>query len=59
MGYSHYEFMHDLYIAEIYRPAAIFFCRWQCGSIFIYFYTVNSGKRYALRSFKIIQGHQN
>jgi len=43
MGNSPCKFMHDLYIAETYRPRAI--CLLQYGSTFIRLYTVNFGKR--------------
>jgi len=37
--------MHDLYIAEIYRPGAIFFAA-QYVSVVIHFYTARPGKNY-------------
>jgi len=38
--------MYNLYIDEIYRPGAIFYCRYYT-SIFIHFYTAILGKSIA------------
>jgi len=43
-GHSPCEFLHNLYIAKIYRLGTNFLLLVYCGSVFIRFYTGSSGK---------------
>jgi len=54
MGHSPCEFMHNLYIGEIYRPGAWPGATFAAGSIFTYFYTASPEKT---KAFWVVQSH--